>query len=118
MDSFFDYPALLILIVSLLLLLLAFQFILLLRIRKLLKRVSSYVDSITRYLARIDHQSVQISRNQPVPKTCQFCKYRLSYINMKDRESEVEDFYYKCRLRNIEVTLEDSCDRFETDYAS
>ncbi len=115
MKEILSYPAILSVVVLLLLSLLIFQFTLLLRIRRLLKRVSAYVDSVTRYLARIDNQTVQSRRREAFPSTCQFCRYRLSYINTRDRESEVEDFYYKCRLRNIEVTLDDSCERFETD---
>ncbi len=44
---------------------------------------------------------------------CQNCKYRLSYIQMGGNAHE--DFYYKCKIRNIKVGLNDSCTSFKED---
>jgi hypothetical protein len=98
-----------------LILLVSFQFILLIRIRRLLDHVSSYTENLSKLFFRAGTSSVKVLPQDTFPKTCQFCKYRLSYIHMGDKEGEVEDFYYKCRLRNIEITLNDSCDRYENE---
>ena len=48
--------------------------------------------------------------------TCQFCKHRLSFIQISD-DDITDNFYYKCRKRNIEITLTDTCSKFERDYS-
>lgn len=47
-------------------------------------------------------------------KICQYCKFRLSFIKMSDNDA-ADDFYYKCRKKNLEVHLNDSCKYFEWD---
>lgn len=47
--------------------------------------------------------------------TCQYCIHRMSYINITG-STENDDFYYKCRRRNIDILLSDSCDQFERDF--
>lgn len=59
---------------------------------------------------------------QPKPKsvftynTCQYCKNRLSFIQVLD-DSATDNFYYKCKKRNMEVALSDSCEHFDRDVA-
>jgi hypothetical protein len=50
-------------------------------------------------------------------KSCQFCRHRISYIKTNDEE-ENEGFYYRCRQRNIEIMLHDSCENFDRDFGS
>ena len=50
-------------------------------------------------------------------KSCQFCRHRISYIKTGDDE-ENEGFYYRCRQRNIEILLQDSCDYFDRDFGT
>jgi hypothetical protein len=50
-------------------------------------------------------------------KSCQFCRHRVSYIKTGD-EDEEEGFYYRCRQRNIEIMLHDSCEYFDRDFGS
>jgi hypothetical protein len=45
---------------------------------------------------------------------CQFCKFRQSYIKAYS-DSTDDDFYYRCKLHDIEVTLNHSCKQFEPD---
>lgn len=47
--------------------------------------------------------------------SCQYCKYRLSYIKITDEENK-DNFYYKCRNHDIEISLTDSCAQFQRDY--
>jgi len=95
-----------------------FQVIVLLRIKNLLHQVSYYIESISRFFYRMGAYNRSASPRKQIPKTCQFCKHRLSFIHMSENKGEVEDFYYKCQLRNIEVTLDDSCEQFEKDEYS
>ncbi len=50
-------------------------------------------------------------------KSCQFCRHRISYIKTNDEE-ENEGFYYRCRQRNVEIMLHDSCEYFDRDFGS
>ena len=95
-----------------------FQVIVLLRIRNLLHQISYYIESISRFFYRMGSYGRSPSPRKQIPQTCQFCKHRLSFIHMSENKGEVEDFYYKCQLRNIEVTLDDSCEQFEKDEYS
>ncbi|GAB4371283.1 MAG: hypothetical protein Kow0042_13950 [Calditrichia bacterium] len=97
------------------LLLFGLQIILLLRIRTILQQISFYIESISRFFYRVGIASSPIKNKPQIPKTCQYCKFRLSFIHMSERNGEVEDFYYKCQLRNTEVQLNETCERYEKD---
>ncbi len=47
--------------------------------------------------------------------SCQYCKYRRSFIQLTDEESK-DNFYYKCKKHDIEISLSDSCAQFQRDY--
>jgi hypothetical protein len=47
--------------------------------------------------------------------SCQYCKYRMSYIQITD-EHKKDNFYYKCKKHDIEISLSDSCAQFHRDY--
>ena len=91
------------------------QLLLLLRIRNILQQISFYIESISRFFYRVGISSAVKKPAPAVPRTCQFCKFRLSFIHMSENKGEVEDFYYKCQLRNIEVQLDETCEQFEKD---
>jgi hypothetical protein len=88
------------------------QVFILIKIRSLLQNISNYAETISKFFFKFGLFS---TKSELEPKTCQFCKFRLSYIHMGKNEGEVEDFYYKCKLHNVEVRLNDTCDRFESD---
>ncbi|MEJ2049015.1 MAG: hypothetical protein P8Y60_04090 [Calditrichota bacterium] len=90
-----------------------FQLFIILRIKKILLQISFYIESISRFFYRVGISSSLRAKTEVGPKTCQYCKYRMSFIHMSENEAEVEDFYYKCRLRNVEIDLKDSCQQFE-----
>lgn len=46
---------------------------------------------------------------------CQHCKYRMPFIEMIG-DSSLDNFYYKCKKRDIEIELSDTCEYFERDY--
>ena len=47
--------------------------------------------------------------------SCQFCKYRSSFIQISD-EINKDNFYYRCQKHDEEISLSDSCGQFERDY--
>lgn len=112
MELFYD-PYSLAIIIFIIFTIFLFQLLVILRIKKILQQISFYIESISRFFYRVGISSSLKSKSEIVPKICQNCKYRLSFIHMSENEAEVEDFYYKCRLRNVEIVLKDSCEQFE-----
>ena len=47
--------------------------------------------------------------------SCQNCKYRMSFIQITDEENR-DNFYYKCKKHDIEISLSNSCAQFQRDY--
>jgi len=47
-------------------------------------------------------------------KICQYCRHRISFIQISDN-AESDNFYYKCKKSNIEISLSSSCSEFERD---
>jgi len=47
--------------------------------------------------------------------SCQYCKHRMSFIQLTDEDSK-DNFYYKCKKHDIEISLSDSCAQFQRDY--
>ena len=48
--------------------------------------------------------------------TCQYCKHRMSFIQISE-DDITDNFYYKCRKKDIEIALADTCNKFERDYS-
>ena len=46
---------------------------------------------------------------------CEHCKFRMPYIEMSG-EASLDNFYYKCKKRNVEIDLSDTCKFFKRDY--
>lgn len=95
-----------------------FQVVVLLKIRNMLQQISFYIESISRFFYRVGLSSLVKDKKQSIPRTCQFCKNRLSFIHMSEIKGEVEDFYYKCQLRNTEIKLDDTCEQFDKEEAA
>lgn len=47
--------------------------------------------------------------------SCQYCKFRMSFIQITEEENK-DNFYYKCKNHDIEISLSDSCTHFQRDY--
>lgn len=98
-----------------LILLLILQIYILIRIRSVLKSIAQSLET----LAGLFHKSAsaQLKEKDPetLPPICQFCKHRLAYIYNNKRSNQIEDLYYKCGLKNIPISLTDSCESFELD---
>ncbi len=99
--------------------LLIIQAYVLLRIRNILQAIAMNFDSVIYFWRRYIASQQQDKPGAPeVPKpakTCQFCKHRLAYINTSKSSDDEENFYYRCGLRNINISLRDSCAHFEQD---
>ena len=93
---------------------LLWQMLYLMRLKKILSNFYQYTESIFKFFLR-SSKGIRVDNKEIVPKTCQFCKFRLSFIQMGEEKNEPDDFYYKCQIRNVPITLEDSCERFEID---
>lgn len=115
MISFLNNPLTLGVLVGSIICLFVVQIIILLRIKNVLQQISIYIESVSRFFFRLGMKQTQSAVKKTIPQTCQFCKHRLSFIHMSENKGEVEDFYYKCRLRNIEVQLNDTCEKFIKD---
>ncbi len=115
MNTLLNDPLVAGIFVGLIVFLFFFQLLILLRIRRMYQQISYYIESISKLFYRMNTPSAGSAKKQQLPTTCQFCKHRLSFIHMSDNKGEVEDFYYKCELHNIEIALEDSCGQFEKD---
>ena len=115
MLEFFSLDKLPDLFFGILVLLLGVQIYILMRIRAILRVIARNLETIS----SLFRKSLQFDRKEPrrreIPPICQFCKHRLAYIYSNKNENQVEDIYYKCGLRNIHVSLSDSCERFEVD---
>jgi hypothetical protein len=46
---------------------------------------------------------------------CEHCKFRMPYIETSG-EASLDNFYYKCKKRNVEIDLNDTCKFFKRDY--
>lgn len=101
-------------ILLLFMIILLWQMLYLMRLKNILSNFYQYTESIFKFFLR-SSKSTKVDSKDLIPKTCQFCKFRLSFIQMGEEKSDPEDFYYKCQLKNIPITLEDSCESFEID---
>jgi hypothetical protein len=58
----------------------------------------------------------QLQKNKVIKSnSCQYCKFRLSFIHIKDGDDH-DNFYYKCNKHDIEITLSDTCKQFEREF--
>lgn len=92
--------------------LLVVQIFALLKVRRIINHLNYLLYEI-RLIKRKFHLKPSPSA---VVNQCQFCKYRQSFIKAYS-DSVEDDFYYRCKLHNIEITLNHSCKQFELDPA-
>jgi len=46
---------------------------------------------------------------------CRYCAYRMSFIQVMN-DMHNDHFYYRCKLKNTEIKLSDSCEEFQQDH--
>jgi len=100
----------------LLILLTAFFILLIVQVFALLKvrRIINHLNYLL-YEVRLIKRKFVLKPGQGVKADhCQYCRFRQSYIKAYS-DSADDDFYYRCKLHNIEITLNHSCKQFEID---
>lgn len=116
-NLFFDHHVGYLFLIVIALLLFAQAYVLL-RIRNILQIISMNFDSILYFCRKIlSNQSARknIKPEHQVPKTCQFCRHRLAYINTSKTKTDEDNFYHVCALRNLPIDLDNTCNMFELD---
>ncbi len=94
------------------------QALVLLRIRNILQAIAMNFDSAMTAWRKFT-ASAAINKDEPqIPKTCQFCRHRLAYINTSKTKNDEEDFYHRCEVRKVNISLDDSCQHFARDTES
>ncbi len=88
--------------------LLIIQIFALVRIKQMIVRLRTMLRIISPILQR--HNDIQNARRVNM-RICQFCKYRQAFI--KTTSEADDEFYYRCKIKNKEVDLTDSCNFFE-----
>ena len=89
-------------------LLLIVQIIALVRVKQLINRLRHTL---------VDLRNMQRNEAFILPRqlrTCQFCKYRMSYIKANISGNK-ENFYYRCSYHDKNVSLKSTCKQFEFD---
>ena len=97
-----------------------------LRIRNILQALTMSADTVVhnvRKMASIGtigkkhYSETEQIFEEKTSNSCQFCKHRLAYINIEKGSNFQEDFVHRCALRDVNVTLDESCSSFEKDEA-
>jgi len=91
------------------------QIVILTRIMFVIRRFSKILFEI-RLLFKHSGLSYNSKINVVVKEDiCEHCKFRMPYIEMSG-EASLDNFYYKCKKRNVEIDLSDTCKFFKRDY--
>lgn len=81
-----------------------------------LMRMHTIIKALKRLLyeikGRYDNPSKIKQQKTPKP-SCRYCKNRQTFINAGAAHTISDDFYYRCKLHNREVRLNDYCENFE-----
>ena len=103
------------LLLTVVILLLVLQIYALYRFYKLVRHTGRLLSEIRLILKRSGLYYERIRDKVITRKTCEFCKYRSSFISI-DGDSSENDFYYRCQRKNIEISLGDSCEYFLREF--
>lgn len=106
-------PNLLLFLLTLIVVLLGAQVFLMMRMRNIIQSIGMNFHTLLYFARKLTQGNAPATAT--TARTCQFCKHRLAYINTSKTRADEEDFYFKCALRNVNITLDDSCDRFDPD---
>lgn len=102
-DLFFVVMAILLLV----------QTYILVRIRNILSAVSLNFEALVKLCRKLMAGNAESRKRPAIPRTCQFCKHRLAYINTAKTRSDEEDFYHRCAVHNRNISLDDTCSQFD-----
>ena len=102
----------------LLIVLLVLFFIQILAFLKLIKIIKQINKFLFEFRILLKRGSISAPKYSSIfyKNTCQYCKHRMSFIQITDGDI-TDNFYYKCRKKNVEIALADTCNKFERDYS-
>lgn len=105
---------LLIILLTTVVLLIAVQIIALLRIRHLANQLKQAI-WLLKPSAAEQSQKIRNS-SQTITKTCEFCKYRKTYLS-EHPQSSADSIYYRCNITDKNIQLNYSCTRFQPEFS-
>lgn len=86
-------------------------------------KISGIINNVNRMLLEVRNISLKMNtagepfKNKLITSnSCYYCRYRMSFIQINESEDNADNFYYKCKKHNLEISLTDSCKQFEEDY--
>jgi hypothetical protein len=98
-----------------LLILFAIQVITFLKVVSIIRQMNKLLFEV-RLLFKHSGIFFQPQKNNVIKSnSCQYCKHRMSFIQLTEEENK-DNFYYKCKKHDIEISLTDSCAQFQRDY--
>lgn len=88
------------------------QVIALLRMR----RIIIQLNQLFRSMGVLQKKGLKVNLTV-IPNICNNCKFRQAFIRVNQSYSSEDEFYYRCKIHQSEVSLNHSCDKFEPDPA-
>ncbi|MGD9898943.1 MAG: hypothetical protein AB7T22_07415 [Calditrichaceae bacterium] len=88
------------------------QVIALLRMR----RIITQLNQLLRSMGVLQKRGLK-TNTAVVPKNCNNCKFRQAFIRVNQSYASEDEFYYRCKIHQMEVALNHCCDKFEPDPA-
>jgi len=104
---------LLIILLVTVVLLVVVQIVALIRIRSLINQLKAAIWFLK---PAVEQKEKQISYSHTSIKTCEFCKYRKTYLN-EHPQSHADSIYYRCNITDKNVDLKYSCTRFQPEFS-
>jgi hypothetical protein len=92
------------------------QFFVILKLFRSLKTTNRLLTEVRLIFRRAGIYFEPVKKKYIAERSCQFCKYRVTYIQITDDPGS-DAFYYRCRKRNLDIRLGDTCDAFERDLS-
>ncbi|MGD9486888.1 MAG: hypothetical protein AB7W47_02610 [Calditrichaceae bacterium] len=81
-----------------------------------MRRIIIQLNQLLRSMGVIQKKGL-IKHTAVVPKNCNNCKFRQAFIRVNQSYSSEDEFYYRCKIHQMEVALNHSCDKFAPDPA-
>ena len=90
------------------------QAVVIIKLLQTLKSTNRMLGEVHEIFRRLGIHYEPVGKRFITEKCCQYCKNRVTYIQITNEPGE-DTFYYRCRKRNMEIRLGDTCDIFERD---
>lgn len=104
---------LLVILLAAVILLVVLQIAVLIRVRSLIYQLKTAIWFLK---PAVKQKDKQIRYSNPTIKTCEFCKYRKTYLS-EHPHSSIDSIYYRCTIKDKNVDLKYSCNRFQPEFS-